>query len=349
MSSDKEIKKISFQLYKLLEINDLENFNKIILDNNLSIINHPSLNSLILTFSILTNDTDKILELEKRKLMKRDYLQLSKFYLSSNPSKSEEFFDLIVSSKELLDKDIKSILDFGLVKFLYKLNGLYFNLQIDNLDDYSFLKELKDTSELKKYNISKEITEYIIKNISDKIEPKILKNFISFLEKIDFDVILDAGNIIHSISRLPSKEGVLLLKNIIKYFVDKKEKPLIIIHERHFKKFKELDEILKDLNFYKTPYKQNDDWFQLLAFLVSNKPIISKDKFRDHIFDYKTNNPNLNQFKYILGENTLSYYGSHKIKIEEINKYSNCIQFHDKKVFIPTKINNKFIWTFYEL
>ena len=183
-----------------------------------------------------------------------------------------------------------------------------------------------------------------------------LKQLTSFYTKLnDIKVIIDAGNILHNRQGVIIQQSFIDLENIIINVITNIGTPLIIIHSKHLKIYPELINIFirTGVNYFRTPYNINDDFFILWFFLKYNCKayIISNDKYRDHIFKFNTlsknqsnipnNDLNIFQFKNIIKQQTLQY----NTNINEIQKplnWSFCIQMINDHIYIP-HISGNFI------
>ena len=78
-----------------------------------------------------------------------------------------------------------------------------------------------------------------------------------------------------------------------------------------------------------TPYRNNDDYYILLASLKLKLPIISNDNFKDHIFDVSNN-----IFRNFIDRYVLKYDNT---VIESLKSYSMCIHVIDDNIYVPIK------------
>lgn len=358
----KGVSKLSFLLHKTLN----DSINSDILINNYKLddlINtkHNGLITNLLNIYIynkndkmITEILDKIEILTDFKLMKRDYLNLINYYYSIDYDKSIYIFDNYIYSQDpswtlsyqnrfiLLNKDIDFLIQNKLYKILQKLDGLF-------IDTPNFLinNELTihtDCNNLKLYYLS----EFKINNILEKVEllipPTIIKSMNSFLIKNNkYNIILDAGNIIHNRKGIICNNSINDLNKIINYYYNMNYNILVIIHKKHIKIYPKILDICNNINisYYLTPYNYNDDLFIIWFFLKSiYRPyIISNDKYTDHIFnlDIATFDKTL-EFKYIIKQQTLNY-NTDIFYIEKMPSYSHCIQIIDNIIYIPYLIN----------
>jgi hypothetical protein len=299
---------------------------------------NKSIISLLLRYYIYTNNNDEINNLiNNHVLMKRDYLNLIKYYYNDNIKKSEEYLIYICKIYPLENKDINFIFTHKLFKLVYLLDSVFVQVE-DNDNDFEFIE---DTSNLKLYYVSDEFNNIILSNIenlfSHNIKILLNKYWIQYNNKLkDINVIIDGGNILHS-----NKGNINLenLENIITHTILHIGRPILIIHVKHIKNINTLLPIIIKLNilYFLCPFKYNDDIFILWFFTKMNtKPyIISNDKFIDH------NKLFINNFNHILNQQTINYNFNNLLVFNKIPKYSNCIQVLDN-IYVP-HISNKFI------
>lgn len=206
---------ISWELHKLLLNNNLEEINKIVdtikeLDYDNGIITN------LILYYIKINNKNKIdYFLENYKLMKRDYLNIivyDKNYLY--------LFDFIINNFELLDKDLDFIIN-NKINVLHKLDGYFLKNSCNYINTI-------DTKLLKLYYLDEKSIELMLNLIEKEI---IITNKINDLLKINYDNIIDCGNIIYN------NQGKLNYNNL-NIINQLKGNNLLIIHTKHKKKFK---------------------------------------------------------------------------------------------------------------
>lgn len=339
---------LSYSLYNLIENNNHDEIKKLLNDYNLYDLLNTKNNGLIsnlIKINILFKNENEILNiinyvesLNDFKLMKRDYINLIKFYNQKNIIDQESLYidkllNLIKQNPNdgLTTKDIDFIINNNLIFLLKNFNGIFIETSVTSYDTF-----IPDN--LKLYNLPENIL-LDLKNSLDKIVPfdvNIVNGFTS-----DFDILVDAGNILHSRNGNVNHKSIKDLSNI----VNQVEKPLIVIHERHCDKYgRQIYHCPnnKNLPFYITPYNYNDDLFILKKFF--QKPssfILTNDRFRDHIFNFTKSKNYLNQFKHFIKQQTIKY-NIYNNTIENKPTYSRCIQIIDDNIFIP-HINGQFI------
>jgi hypothetical protein len=291
-----------------------------------------------------------IAELDNFKLMKRDYLNLICYYYNNNYEQAQLLFKQnILPEGNLQLKDINFILENNLVKLLPYLDKLFIQ---SNNGIYSFVNP--QTVLLNKVNIKENLILFILEKIELELPIIIVNNINKFYTNIknikkDYNVIIDAGNILFGRNGIITNNSLIDLENIIIKTKETIGEPLIIIHQKHFKINNKIDDIFLRTNtlYYKTPYNVNDDLFILWFFLKSNciSHIISNDKYRDHIFKYKNlsnkDEFSICEFKNIIKQQTLGF-NLITMDIQKILPWSLCIQYIDSVVYIP-HISGNFI------
>lgn len=286
--------------------------------------------------------------------MKRDYLNLSKYYYLINKPKSIDFFVNNILSKSthnteyiIQSKDINFIIENKLFSLLTYIKDLFIEASC-NFE--KFVNEEKISCK-EKLNVSIDSSIFDIINQNLSSENKLyLDNFWSFNNK-DYKTIIDGGNVLHAVKGKLNDESVLNLIKIIKQTEQMFGKSLLIIHRKHTKTFPNLISNLKStgVTYFLTPYKVNDDIFILWFFLnIKNKPyIITNDKYRDHVFHFETSNKkentnlSMSKFKNVLTQQSLEY-NIFNNTIKQPIRVSKCIHMIENKIYIP-HISGQFI------
>ena len=305
---------------------------------------------------ILNQIIPYIIQLNNFKLMKRDYMNFINYYYINNYSQANILFTQYILNKsdtnlELQMKDINFILNNKLFKLLPYLSELF--IVVDN-SDFTLVNPININ--LKKININSQLLFVLLNKIEIEFNDIMLKQLTHFYTKLNnIKVIIDAGNILHNRHGVIMQQSFIDLENIIINTITNIGIPLIIIHIKHLKTYPELINIFTrtGVNYFRTPYNINDDFFILWFFLKYNCEtyIISNDKYRDHIFKFNTlsknqsnipnNDLNIFQFKNIIKQQTLQY----NTDVNEIQKPSNwsfCIQLINNHIYIP-HISGNFI------
>jgi hypothetical protein len=309
MNKTKNKNNISWKLHTLLSDNNLKEINEIV--DSIKEIDYDNgiITNLILYYIKIDNEEKINYFLEdnfKVKLMKRDYLNImvyNKKYLY--------LFDTIIDNFELLDKDLDFIIK-NKLDVLHKLDGYF----LKNSSNY---ENTINTNLLKLYYLDEKSIELMLNLIEKEI---IITDKLNNLLKINYDNIIDCGNIIYN------NQGKINYNNlnIINQLTGNN---LLIIHTKHKKNLN--CNIIKN-NIYFTPYKFNDDLYILYFFLKMKTKcfIISNDKYRDHIFNFNISE----KFKNIITQQTINYNLDNN-KINDYPTFSNCIQIINDLIFIP--------------
>jgi hypothetical protein len=361
-----KVNQLAFLLYQTknnpILINQI--LSRFSLENLINTKNNGLISNLLIYY-ISINDVEKIEEIIKLSsiynfnMMKRDYLNLSKYFYPININYSIKYFNYILSrvstNTVILSKDVDFLIKNKMFNIFYLISGLFIESSI-NL--YPLVTGDEKKLELKMINstINIAIKEYIEKSIS----PKYIKQLYQFVknQKNRFDAIIDGGNILHARTGLINPNSLNDLEILINLVKKKIGKPLLVIHCRHLKTCPNLINRLNlmKISYYLTPYNINDDIFILWFFINYNSIpyIISNDRYRDHIFNFETKKKNyiikynnsqldydFSQFNYILYQQTLNY-NLNQLNVDSPPKYSRCIQHNNDRIYVP-HISGKFI------
>jgi len=361
----KGVKQLAFLLYKTHNDSNLVNqiISKFSLENLIKTKNNGIISNL-LCYYISINDINTIEEIIRLtsinnfNMMKRDYLNLAKYFYNDNIDISIKYFNHIFSmvsintDSVILSKDVDFLIENKMFNLIILISGLFIESSINS---YSLVDGLEKSLKLKI------IDSKIINNIKDYVEnilgTKIVKQLNQFIKKqmINFAAIIDGGNVLHARSGIIGPTSLIDLENLIKLVKKEIGNLLLIIHYRHLKTWPNLINQLNLMNisYYLTPYNMNDDIFILWFFLIFNSQsyIISNDKYRDHIFKFETSKKSLmvnsnisydfSQFNYILHQQTLKY-NLVPYSIDSRPTYSRCIQQENNRIYIP-HLSGKFI------
>ena len=317
----KKVKNIAYQLFINPDhtfINDL--ISTYTLDGLIKTRNRGLISNLLTYYISINNDIYIHEILKDQELMKRDYLNIIKYYYNTNYYFAEDIFKTkVISQFNLLTKDIDFIVQYQLFKLIKLINGYYIDTSIDT---YPIID---GSNKLNYYYLPSHICKILLKSIKSKIS---FKNNLATITK-SYDFIIDGGNILHSRNGTFNTQSIHDLINIINY-IKQFGNPLLIIHQKHFKYFKTFD-----IDYYLTPYGFNDDLYIIWFFLnLQTKPfIISNDKYRDHIFELLQSDKKYD-FDHIIHQQTLSYDIIH-MNIDKPKNFSRCIQLIDDKIYIP--------------
>jgi hypothetical protein len=250
------------------------------------------------------------------KLMKRDYLL---YCIKINNVESLYVFNNYVKKNNFLQtKDIDILIQNQCHDLLKSLDGYYYNTSYQN--------NINDFNVLKKYTLDDDIKQKILSYYNDKIK---LSKLEMLLENIkDIDCIIDGGNLSHYNK---GKLDYKYVESIYKIICKKYKNPLFIIHKKHKKKLKNF---ILNINHFITPFNEYDDYYLIIACIITNKPIITNDKFKDHIFEMFKLFENNNKIENFIKESIINY--TH-YNLNKHNEYSNCIQYIDNSIYIPAK------------
>ncbi|CAB3244459.1 unnamed protein product [Arctia plantaginis] len=118
-----------------------------------------------------------------------------------------------------------------------------------------------------------------------------LKRFLESVERFaPYDVVLDGLNICYAANRGPHIDKLLLLENVVDYFV-KKNKKILLLGRQHMLRWnkKTMDRIkFKTCSFLTDNLSQDDPFFITAAILSGpHTDIVSKDLLRGHKFNLK--------------------------------------------------------------
>jgi len=286
-------------------------------------------------------------------LMKRDYLNLIKYYYKNDNKKSIDIFVNNILSKSssntdyvIQSKDINFMIENKLFLLLTYIKDLFIEVSGDfNCVSQDFITYDNKINVL----INSSVFDIINKNLSPE-NKFYVENFWKN-NCCDFNAIIDGGNVLHSSKGKLNDDSITILINISKKTQQMFGKSLLIIHRKHVKTFPNLINQLKSIGitYFLTPYKINDDIFILWFFLnFKTKPfIITNDKYRDHIFHFETvnkkenTNLSMSQFKHILSQQSLDY-NILTNTISQPIKVSRCIHMIENNIYIP-HVSGQFI------
>lgn len=279
-------------------------------------------------------------------LMKRDYLNLIKYYYINDTKKSIDMFVNNILSKSTYNTDYiiqSKDINFMIENKLFLLLSYIKDLFIEVSGDFNCVSQDLITYDNKlNVSINSSVFDIINKNLSPE-NKFYVENFWK-INCYDFNAIIDGGNVLHSSKGKLNDDSITILINISKKTQQMFGKSLLIIHRKHVKTFPNLINQLKSIGitYFLTPYKINDDIFILWFFLnIKTKPyIITNDKYRDHIFHFETinkkenTNLSMSQFKHILSQQSLEY-NIITNTISQPLRVSRCIHMIENKIYIP--------------
>jgi hypothetical protein len=252
--------------------------------------------------------------------MKRDYFELMLYFKSKEVN--SEIFKNNVNVDSILSDDIKFIIENDMSYVLKFLEGKFIEVDYHSQVYYSDIVNIP----FKKYYFSK--CEQFFNLISSKISP-IDKERMLAVTETDYNIIIDAGNVLHS------RDGDVNIDDL-ETVVNSFSNPLIIIHERHLRRNNRLFNFLQNKNHFITPKKYCDDLFILLPYLKkihqhNDCKIITNDKYTDHTFEN-------NDFRFYVNDDSINYTNiKGVITFNTTYAFSRCIQVIENNVYIPTK------------
>jgi len=316
-------------MYELLEAKDYVKIQQII-DANRELVytnTQKGLVSLLLRYSIIVNNEELIASLIPRLSMKRDYFSL---ILYNHPNKIADNIQLFSHINiELLDSnDIRFIVENGLTYLLPLLEGKFVKVSIPQT--INAVPELQYTP-LNNIDIYIEKLKELCKN---KCE---IAKFITCVDSKKYDIVVDAGNILHSRNGSAQPQDLIELTKQLKTMGFT---PLVVIYPKHLKEHRELAEIVDKCP---SPYSDSDDYYILLAYLLNLKRqnithIITNDEYQDHVL-HLNDGQNINSdFSGHMRDDQIRYtniYGVFNI-YTPIKRHSNSLQIIDSIAYIPT-------------
>ena len=305
MASKKELGQFCYQLRHDIDHQNFKNLSNLLTIksiNNYLKLNNFGLNHLILEYYLKTNNIDQFESVfrylgENGLLKKRDIMMFVKYLIKM---KNLEYAYQIFSSKivnvfPLVSEDLELICS---IKDWNHLLSNYTNswLKLDNPCNLTSYPIDKITCTNCHNNLEKIYpTKNEIKMTIDLLKKqmgKYYQKYYDIIVNLKYTIIIDVGNILFSSGKGNiNKISFSKLLDIINQLSN--EKILLVSHQRHFNKKNKnqysdlINQIEEKVELLLTPYKQNDDWYIILASILKNSRIITNDKFRDHIFDSK--------------------------------------------------------------
>ena len=176
--------------------------------------------------------------------------------------------------------------------------------------------------------------------------------------KDSIDVVIDGANVgffEQNFKGAPKRVDYEQIDWIARHFEEQNMKPLIFLHQRHFKskmlpKWANaiVDRWTKQDLVYKTPYDSNDDWYWLHTALHAGPDtmVLTNDECRDHHFQMLAQRSfarwkERHQIRFSFGSWT--YTGARKHRLVLLNYpqvYSRRIQYVSNGFVIPQPKNN---------
>ncbi len=326
--------------------------------------------TMLLRFAIQQHDDALISTVFHRLTMKRDFFDLMVY--KNHVDYNIHLFTTHIDSALLEPKDIRFIIENNLVYLLNYLDGKF-------MYDSGGVKTTFDTSILCRYLLP-DCAYYIAKIMAASIaqiiekDPKIkaekdagekmrlanakMRPVVERMRALEYDVIIDGGNILHSRNGIPNPAD---LESVLAIVRARGLRPIIIIHQSHTnvrnKKTESyaprVNQLLDGVQHIITPAHVNDDLFILIAYLMRldtiqgggyhpqhNGPtchIITRDTYTDHMALFKKMEKNTStDFGGHLAHNLVSFTNVNgNIQIPALKGYSGCIQVIGSTVYIP--------------
>ena len=207
-----------------------------------------------------------------------------------------DFIHLVIKNIETPSSEIISVLNIYFTKFNYETiyatindgkctccNNIVPNSVISDTDRINIMKRISEKilSTTHRHDNGQLISKSERQNIIDK-----WTEFDKILTTNNFDMIIDGANLGYVTTKGNSDINIKFIQNTVRDIIQKTEKKvLLIIHQRHTQKIKQLvfpPNIQPYLKIYTTPNNVNDDWFWLYASLFSKSFILTNDQSRDH-------------------------------------------------------------------
>jgi len=306
-------------------------------DLQIKILKIKSYSKHVLYFNEAINILNSI---EEKKLKKRMFMPILNSLINFNKKKVQEFLNYISSKYFLNEDDLQFFLNNNInINNIISKNCIILNKNYFNKNELIIKKKCPNClNELKKDYINKSI---LITQFNKHYS-------FSFNNIKNYNTFIDGNNIIFYDNKKVIYKSFIKLRVIYDKLIKLNYKPIIILHRRHRdflkknfpKKYKDIKLILKSLNIFYTPYKQNDDlYFIYGALKTENSYIVTNDKLRDHIFKSKDDNISRLYSKWL--ETVIIRY-TYNNKIIEPNKVSQIAQNINNIWHLPLK-NGKWI------
>jgi hypothetical protein len=357
---------------------------------NQIIINEKTSTIIIRSFLIINKIKSAFKELKKldsKEIKKRTLIPFFDYYYKNEDLENlYNFYQDYLKNKFILDSDdyqkLLSLIFINdnkdkCISLLEDINGKKVNIDTEN--EGSFYKSKLILEEDRKCKNCDEKIKQVALNfeeiniLTENLENKYIigekntekfKQFKSFIKSNKFKLILDGANILFFGERKITFNSYIRLNLIIEKIIkkNKKEKVLLIIHQRHvdflnknFSKEKagKILEMIKkwkqNIIIYFTPYKMNDDWFILYASIQNkNSRVISNDLFRDHKFQISEEIDFEDIFNKWSENNKITFdfenkkYNAKNLKLVYPLEYSLRVQKNNLSYHIPSN-NNEWI------
>ena len=338
------------QLHELLETRDYTSIERLIEANHelLSTTTDKGFVSLLLRYAIAAGNDGMISSLVPRFTAKRDFFTVIEYNQKRNGLRNIELFQRI--NPELIEAtDMKMIVENGLNYLLPLLDNKFVKVDIRptidtspalrftpllNIDSYI----AKLTNKIKNKKIDEKDPIKAAKKTAEKAAS--LQKFIECINAQNYDLVVDAGNVLHS------RDGQLRpddLFQLLAVLTAMGKRPLVVIYYSRARDISDLDRKLNGVEYCITPPDETDDYFVLLAYLFNLKKgvithNVTNDEYQDHNLFLNDQKNVLSDFTGHMRDDQIKYtntYGRIAITTPEKN-YSNCLQINDGIAYIPT-------------
>lgn len=312
MSGLGEAKKFKLRdIHELISANDYNSAERILKEINYEALRFQErrgFNTLLCRILIKQKRKRELDELfESFEMMSRDWIDYIIFIQSFDSKSAEIIFTRIINEIDLKPKDIDKLISSKCCNIIRHLNGKFIKTNFDGNDldiEPTIFNERSIQNQLKCFNM-------------------INKSFINNIKS--YNLVIDGGNVLFACQQ--DYNNLKSIFNQLSVYYN----PIIVLHERHNKKVKKIFKNLSNVVF--TPRNQNDDFYILYLSLLNQSPIISRDKYGDHIQKFGIDLPNNNFLKNFLDEKLITYNTSpfefKKPKITQVRK-------HDSGIYIPS-------------
>lgn len=344
----------------LLDHEDLYIIDEVLKEFNIDVkdTKDKQMGVLFIRYHCLNEDPEKALDiylkLDKKNKRKR-HLTIIILTLI-NLKKHENAYSLFVS--ELINEypiDSEDLVMFYKTEYIYEVAKAAVGFDII-LPESTIQKEnqVKPHKDLQKFKLTKDEKTALLNSIKDQFaKKKKTKLYDEFKENIKKkDVVVDGANILYYGERVINQNSYIRLDNMMKELEKMGKSFTVYLHERHFniKKWKntEIDRILKKWKekgvFYKTPRTFNDDWYAIIAALVSDAMVLTNDNFKDHVFGaFGVQRNGVNVFRRWKDEYGIYYEfknNNNVIEMKYPKEFSQEVQMIDGDVYVPLSNGN---------
>ena len=250
--------------------------------------------------SAVNNITDdyfaEIVAKNERNIIELPNTFIKDIILSAINHNDEDFIKTILSNIANPDPSIVSILNVYFTRCNYEF--ILTNTRQSKCSCCSTLIPNNVIAERDRHNIMHRIASKITNTthrhdngvLLNKSERQVISDkwneFVKILSKTHFDIVIDGANIGYMNAKGSGDINIKLIQSTIQKIVQStNKKVLLIMHQRHTSKIKQLvlsNAIAPYLKIYTTPNNVNDDWFWLYGSLYNKCCFLSNDQSRDH-------------------------------------------------------------------